>query len=161
MNALYEIIGILKNLLLFPSGKPTITSVVSAGFPRYFLRSPHFSAYSALLYLRFIRSSVVSHPLCRDRWKCGHIFGNAAMLCTNSSVMIPGSRSPDGFVRFLLPHVLPGSGKAVFLSLLPGNLHHKSLNEFLSERLPCILYCKCMNSSITCAILRLLTRPLA
>ena len=35
--------------------------------------------------------------------------------------------------------ILPGLEKAVFLSLLPGNLHHKSLNEFLSEQLPCIL----------------------
>ena len=75
-------------------GNPTITSVVNAGFGKYFLRSSHFSAYSLLVYLRFIRFNVASHPLCRDRWKCGHIFGSFAIPSANSSVMIPGSKEP-------------------------------------------------------------------
>ena len=76
-------------------GKPTITSVVNAGFSKYFLRIPQRSAYSSLVYLRFIRFNVALQPLCSERWKCGHIFGNFEIASANSSVIIPGSSEPS------------------------------------------------------------------
>ena len=76
-------------------GNPTITSVVSAGLIKILSQQSRiFHKYSSAVYLRFILFKVALHPLCKDRWKCGHIFGSAAIACTNSSVIIRGSREP-------------------------------------------------------------------
>ncbi len=78
-------------------GKPTIRSVVMAGpgFWKCFRSRSTLSRYRAVPYFRFIRFSVASQPLWRDRWKWGHRLGRPAARTQKSSVMVRGSREPS------------------------------------------------------------------
>lgn len=138
MNALYEIIGILKIFFCFHRktndhicGKCRISQIFS--------QKPAFlcifcASVSAIHSLQCgITSALQGQMEMRTHFRqCGNALHK--FFCDDSRFQEPRrirsipSTSCTARIR-----------KAVFLSLLPGNLHHKSLNEFLSERLPCIL----------------------
>ena len=102
-------------------GKPTITSVVSAGDLYAFLSMSHFSKYCLQVYFLFILLSTESQPLCRLRWKCGHTFELDEILSTNSSVIIPGSSEPSLILLipliFEIASISSISAPSLFLSL--------------------------------------------
>ena len=144
-------------------GKPTITSVVSAGFP-YTLRSrSHLCLYSSAVYFRFIRFSVPLLPLCSERWKCGHTFGIAAIASANSSVMdarLQGSETDSSDAVHCDQQ--RGSGRAASLFRPPGNRVHRRKGGYRSARLPGIRPPPdVFTSSTTSLWRRLLTLPRA
>ena len=71
-----------------------------------------------MVYRRFIRARVASHPDCMDRWKWGQRLARGAHRRQKSSVTVRGSRDPS---RTRIPSAAPQTASISAVSSgLPG-----------------------------------------
>ena len=68
-------------------GKPTMTSVVMPASGKYFRIKFTVRSKSAVRYFLFIFFKTSSHPLCKERWKCGQKFLRFFKRLTKSSLI--------------------------------------------------------------------------
>lgn len=87
----------LEILLRFLLGSRVITSAVSIAFLKLALISFAVSFISSIVYFLFILLRVSLQPLCKDKWKCGHIFSKLFSLSINLFDKSPMSSDPKSY----------------------------------------------------------------